>query len=60
MRQLYASYLIAGWLLVGLFAGAARRHLDLPDVARAVQLLEDGLRVVARRLDVFPSVVSRL
>ena len=54
------SYLIAGRLLV--FAGAARRHLDLPDVAIAVQLLEDGerLRVVARRFDVSPSVVSRL
>ena len=52
--------LIAGWILI--FVGAARQHLDLPDVARAVQLLEDGerLRVVARRLDVSPSVVSRL
>ena len=55
-----ASYLIARWILI--FVGAARQHLDLPDVARAVQLLEDeeGLRVVARRLDVSPSVVSRL
>ena len=55
-----ASYLIAGWILI--FVGAARQQLDLPDVARAVQLLEDGerLRVVARRLDVSPSVVSRL
>ena len=55
-----ASYLIAGWLLV--FADAARRHLDLTDVAIAVRLLEDGerLRVVAMRLDVSPSVVSRL
>ena len=53
-----ASCLIAGWILI--FVGAARQHLDLPDVARAVQLLEDGerLRVVARRLDVSPSVVS--
>ena len=53
-----ASYLIAGWILI--FVGAARQHLDLPDVARAVKLLEDGerLRVVARRLDVSPSVVS--
>ena len=55
-----ASYLIAGWLLI--FVGAARQHLDLPGVARALQLLEYGerLRVVARRLDVSPSVVSRL
>ena len=53
-----ASCLIAGWILI--FVGAARQHLDLPDVARAVYLLEDGehLRVVARRLDVSPSVVS--
>ena len=53
-----ASCLIAGWILI--FVGAARQHLDLPDVARAVQLLEDGERllVVARRLDVSPSVVS--
>ena len=35
-----ASYLIAGWILI--FVGAARQHLDLPDVARTVQLLEDG------------------
>ena len=55
-----ASNLIAGWILI--FVGAARQQLDLPDVARAVQLLEDGerLRVVVRRLDVSPSVVSRL
>ena len=55
-----ASYLIAGCILI--FVGAARQHLDLPDVARAVQLLEDGerLRVVARRLGVSPSIVSRL
>ena len=55
-----ASYLIAGWLLI--FAGAARRHMGLPDVARALQLIEDGerLRVVARTLGVPPSVVSRL
>ena len=55
-----ASYLIAGWLLI--FVGAARRHLDHPDVATAVQLLEDGerLRVVARRLYVSSSVISRL
>ena len=55
-----ASYLIAGCLLV--FTGAARRHLDLPNVAIAMRLLEDGdrLRVVARRLDVSPSLVSRL
>ena len=53
-----ASCLIAGWIII--FVGAARQHLDLPDVARAVYLLEDGerLRVVARRLDVSPSVVS--
>ena len=46
-----ASFVIAGWLLV--FAGAARRYLDLPDVAIAVQLLEYGerLRVVARRFE---------
>ena len=56
--MLSASCLIAGWILI--FVGAARQHLDLPDVARAVYLLEDGehLRVVARRLDVSPSVVS--
>ena len=43
-------------------AGAVRRHLDPTEVARAVQLLEDGerVRVVARRFDVSPSVVSRL
>ena len=54
-----ASFVITGWLLV--FAGAARRYWDLPDVARAVQLLEYGerLRVVARRFDVSPSVVCR-
>ena len=53
-----ASCLIAGWILI--FVGAARQHLDLPDVARTVYLLEDGerLRVVARRLDVSPSVVG--
>ena len=34
---------IAGWLLV--VAGAARRHLEPTDVARAVQLLEDGARL---------------
>ena len=58
--MLSAWCLIAGWILI--FVGAASQHLDLPDVARAVQLLEDGerLRVVARRLDVSPSVVSRL
>ena len=55
-----ASYLIAGWILI--FVGAARQHVVLTDVARAVQLLEDGERllVVTRRLDVSPSVVSRL
>ena len=33
-----------------------------PDVARIMQLLEDGerLRMVARRHDVTPSIVSRL
>ena len=53
-----ASCLVAGCILI--FIGAARLHLDLPDVARAVQLLKDGerLRVVARRLDVSQSVVS--
>ena len=55
-----ASYLIAGWILI--FVGAARQHVVLTDVARAVQLLEDGERllVVARRLDESPSVFSRL
>ena len=42
----YPTYLIAGWLLT--FVG----------VARLMQLLEDGER--HRRLDVSPSVVSRL
>ena len=51
----YATYLIAGWLLT--FVGVARRHWS-----SLMQLLEDGerYRVVARRLDVSPSVVSRL
>ena len=45
-----------------MITGAVRRHLDPTDVARAVQLLEDGERVqvVARRFGVSPSVVSRL
>ena len=42
--------------------GAVRRHLDATDVARAIQLLEDGVRQVevARRFAVSQSVVSRL
>ena len=53
------SYLIAGWILI--FVGAARQHVVLTDVAKAVQLLEDGERLleVARRLDVSPNVVSQ-
>lgn len=41
---------------------SVRRHLDQYEVARAVQQLEDGarIRVVANRLGVSPSVVSRL
>ena len=39
-----------------------RRHLEATDVARAVQLLEDGVRQVevARRFAISHSVVSRL
>ena len=39
-----------------------RRHLEATDVARAVQLLEDGVRQVevARRFGITQSVVSRL
>ena len=48
------------WFLV--VTNAARRYLDPADVARAVQLLEDGntQREVARRLAVSRSVISRL
>jgi len=40
----------------------ARRHLNEAEVARAVQLLEDGatVRTVAQRIGVSPSVISRL
>ena len=51
---------IARWLLI--VTGAAIRYLDLPNVAKAVQLVNDGerLQVVAQRFDVSPTVVSRL
>ena len=52
--------LIATCVLVVI--SAVRRHLDQNEVARAVQQLKDGvhIRVVADRLGVSPSVVSRL
>ena len=42
--------------------GAGHTTFGRPDIARVMQLLEDGerLRVVARRLHLPPSVVSRL
>ena len=52
------SFRIGCWpLMVG-----ARRYLDPLVVARVMQMIGDGdrLRVVARRLDMSPSVVNRL
>lgn len=55
------------WLLLGLYVliytcDCVRRHLNPPEVARAVQMIQDGhsQRNVARTLDVSQSVIARL
>ncbi len=48
------------WMSLGQLVGGVRWHMDQTEVARAVQLLQDGgrVQVVAYQFDVSPSVVS--
>lgn len=59
--KMFISLLVV-FLMFCRYCGAARRHLEATDVARAIQLLEDGVRQVevARRFAVSQSVVSRM